>query len=306
MDRIYIFGCGFLGEAAAFFLRDAGYEVLGFTGQESSAARLRGLGLPAEALDFTDLEALRAWAGAREAPVRWIHCASSGGRGEEGYERVFRGGVAHLCEVWPEAGGIFTSSTSVYAQMDGSWVDESSPAEPTRATGKILRAAEEHLLQRGGVVLRLAGLYGPGRSVLLRRFLAGEAKIEGDGLRWLNQIHRDDAAAALGHVVRQPELSGIFNVCDDTPLPQKALYEEMVRRLGGELPPTVPPDAQRKRGLTNKRVSNGRLRATGWSPRYPEYFSAWEELLAAEGWTGGEKPGERGPGGGPGGRGNVS
>lgn len=282
-QRMIIFGCGFLGEAAAFLFRRAGYEVVGITGREDSAERLRRQGLEAEALDFTRLENLRLWAAQRAAPDLWVHCASSGGRGEAGYEEVFRRGVANLCEVWPRARGIFTSSTSVYAQVDGSMVDENSAAEPARATGRILRATEDFLVGRGGLVLRLAGLYGPGRSVQLRRYLRGDAKIEGDGSRWLNQIHRDDAAGALLHAAGSRPGGQIFNVSDNQPLTQKELFAEMARRLGGGLPPTVPPDLQRKRGWTNKRVSNAKLRAGGWQPAYPDYFSAWEELLAAEG-----------------------
>ena len=91
----------------------------------------------------------------------------------------------------------FTSSTSVYAQTDGSWVDESSLAEPTRETGKILRETEEIVLRAGGIVARVAGIYGPGRSFLLRKFLAGEAVIDRERDRFLNQVHRDDIASAM-------------------------------------------------------------------------------------------------------------
>jgi nucleoside-diphosphate-sugar epimerase len=282
MDRIVIFGCGFLGEAAAFLLQGQGHEVCGITSQEASAATLRDKGLAACALDFTDLSALQAWAAGNEEPTAWIHCASSGGRGEAGYESVFRQGLANLCRVWPSARGIFTSSTSVYAQTDGTWVEETSPATPDRATGKILRQAEDQLLNHGGVVLRLAGLYGPGRSVLLRRFLAGEAKIEGDGSRWINQIHRDDAASALAHAVGETLACGIYNLCDDQPMTQRDVFTEMARRLQQPLPPSAPPDLNRKRGWTNKRVANQKLRATGWQPAYSSFFDAWEQLLAAE------------------------
>ncbi len=101
---------------------------------------------------------------------------------------------------------IFTGSTSVYAQVDGTWVNETSETKPDRETGRILLEAERIALASGGFVARLSGLYGPGRSVLMRRFLSGEAMIEGDGLRWINQIHRDDAARAIVHLAYQARL----------------------------------------------------------------------------------------------------
>ena len=102
-------------------------------------------------------------------------------------------GARHLLDAFRPRRTVYTGSTSVYAQTDGAWVDESSPAEPDRETGHILRETEAIVLAaHGGTVARLAGIYGPGRSVLLRKFLASEAVIEGDGLRWLNQIQRDD------------------------------------------------------------------------------------------------------------------
>ena len=96
---------------------------------------------------------------------------------------------------------LYTSSTSVYAQTDGEWVDETSAAEPRHETGRILRETEDLVRQENGLVARLAGIYGPGRSALLRKFLSGEARIEEGGERYLNQAHRDDIAAALFHLV---------------------------------------------------------------------------------------------------------
>ena len=116
---------------------------------------------------------------------------------------------------------IFTGSTAVYAQTSGDVVTEESPAEPHRETGKILLDAEKIVLRCGGAVARLAGIYGPGRSVLLQKFFSGEAVIEGDGRRWINQAHRDDIASALLAIVEQ-NARGIFNIADDQPLQQRA------------------------------------------------------------------------------------
>jgi nucleoside-diphosphate-sugar epimerase len=170
---------------------------------------------------------------------------------------------------------VFVSSTSVYAQTDGSVVTEETDAAPDRETGRILREAEEVALAARGAVARLAGIYGRGRSVLLKKFFSGEARIEGGGERWLNQIHREDAATAIAAIVRT-RAPGIFNVADDTPLTQRSLYSRLAESFGRPLPPDGPIDLNRKRGWTHKRVSNAKLRTLGWAPKYPSFFDAVE------------------------------
>ena len=113
------------------------------------------------------------------------------------YRAVYLDGARNLFEVLTPRRLVFTSSTSVYAQTDGGWVDEESAALPEVETGRLLRETEEFVLHTGGIVARIAGIYGPGRSVLLRKFFAGEAVIEDGGARYLNQVHRDDVATAL-------------------------------------------------------------------------------------------------------------
>ena len=174
---------------------------------------------------------------------------------------------------------LFTSSTSVYAQTDGSVVTEESPAIPDRETGVLLLAAEQITLAAGGTVARLAGIYGPGRSVILKKFLNAEAIIEEDGRRFLNQIHRDDAARAIFHLATT-RAAGVFNVSDSTPLSQLACYEKLSEIFSRPLPPSGPRDLNRKRGWTHKQVSNAKLRATGWQPRFPSFIDAAESVAA--------------------------
>lgn len=114
----------------------------------------------------------------------------------------------------------------MYPQTDGSTVDESSDANPDKETGHLLRETEEVVLAGKGIVVRLAGIYGPGRSFVLRNLLEGRAAIEGgDGQgRMLNQIHRDDAASAVVHLLGQPG-GGVFNVVDDAPMTQRECLE---------------------------------------------------------------------------------
>jgi nucleoside-diphosphate-sugar epimerase len=267
--RVLVAGCGYLGSAIARLLAAEGCDVTGCTHSPESAAALRGESYRVVAGDFTQPEQIESW-GPFEVV---IHAASSrrGGPGE--YRQIYLEGARALLHAFAPRQLVFTSSTSVYAQVDGSVVTEESPAAPDRETGRILREAEELALAAGGAVARLAGLYGPGRSVLLKKFISGEARIEAGGERWLNQIHRDDAAAAVATLV-QTRATGIFNVADDTPLLQRDLYAFLADRFQRPLPPHGPIELNRKRGWTHKRVANAKLRALGWAPKYPSFFDA--------------------------------
>ena len=211
-----------------------------------------------------------------------IHCAASGRGGAEAYQKVYVEGCRNLVSSFPGVRMLFVSSSSVYAQMDGSIVTEESAAEPDRETGRLLREAEKITLAAGGMVARLAGIYGPGRSVILRKFLSGEAVIEEDGRRFLNQIHRDDAARAIYLIARAGAAGEIFNVSDSMPLSQRECYEGLSRIFLKPLPPTGPRDLNRKRGWTHKRVSNGKIRSLGWEPDYPSFLDAVGQLSQME------------------------
>lgn len=154
------------------------------------------------AVDLSQSEAVTSAQGEFEAV---IHCASTGGGEAADYARVYRGGVENLLQRFPRSQLLFVSSTSVYAQQSGEWVNESSPAEPLHEKGKILRETENLALSRGGRVARLAGIYGPGRSALLRRVRENEAWVDEKTDRFVNQVHRDDAASAL---LKVAQLSG--------------------------------------------------------------------------------------------------
>ena len=276
MPRIVIAGCGFVGLAAARVFRDAGWDVLGLTHSPESAETLKGEPFSVAQCDIADADEVRAIAASfGEKSDAVIHCASSGRGGADAYRSVYLGGARNLLDAFAPARLLFTSSTSVYAQTDGGIVSEESPAEPPGETGRILRATEELVLAHGGTVARLAGIYGPGRSVLLRKFFSGEASIEGDGSRIVNQVHRDDIASAL-RVLVEKRATGICNVSDDAPMPQREIYAWLAERFARPLPPSGPIDPHRKRGWTSKRVSNAKLRALGWTPQFPSFFDAVE------------------------------
>ena len=269
MKTCFIAGCGFTGLATARLLHARGWRVIGGTHSRESADVLASEAFSVIACDITDRAAL-----SQLPPVdAVVHCASSGRGGVEQYRAVYLEGARALAETLAPGQFIFTSSTSVYAQTDGSLVTEDSASEPDRETGRILRETEDFVVASGGCVARLAGIYGPARSVLLKKFFSSEAVIEGDGERVINQVHRDDIAAALVHLL-EGNARGIFNVCDDEPMTQRAVYAWLAARFQKPLPPTGPIDPNRKRGWTSKRVSNAKLRALGWTPRYPSFRDA--------------------------------
>jgi len=280
--RAVIAGCGFLGEAAAGLFLQRGWGVLGICRTGESAARLSARGIGARALDLS---------GKFAAPEGWgrvdvlVHCASSGGGGAEAYRAVYRDGLLRAVEAFGPRRVVFVGSTSVYAQDDGAWVDEDSPAEPLVETGRVLLEAERIALDAGGVVARLGGIYGPGRAMYLQRFLEGTAVLEAGGNRFINLIHRDDGAAALVHLAERPGAEGVFNVVDDTPATQRQIYGWLAGFFGKPLPPEGPADPNRRRGLTSKCVRNTRLRSTGWAPAFPSYQSAIPEIANFENFS---------------------
>ena len=266
MPRILIAGCGYVGEATADLFHSAGWKVEGWVHSSESAARLSVKPYSIQVIDVSRHADVRKYAGAFDAV---IHCVSSRGGDVEAYCQIYLEGARHLLETFSKAKILFTSSTSVYAQRDGSWVTEESETKPLRETSRILLEVEKLILEKNGIVARLAGIYGPGRSALLTKFVNGTATIDPSNARFVNQVHRDDIASALFLLLnREAVTSGqIYNVADDQPLLQSACYGWLAQRLNRPLPPIRKSEQPRKRGDTNKRVSNAKLRRLGWTPQ---------------------------------------
>jgi nucleoside-diphosphate-sugar epimerase len=279
MARILIAGCGYVGEATANAFHERGWEVEGWTATAESAAKLSNRPYPVRKVNVTDQGDV---SGVSDEFDVVIHCVSSRGGDEEQYRRLYLDGAKNLLRAFPRSTLLFTSSTSVYAQTDGSVVDESSPAEPRHEKGKLLRETEELVLTAGGIVARLGGIHGPHRSFFLSRLLEGRTPREAND-RLINQIHRDDIVSALLLLAeRRAECRGeIFNVVADEPVKASAAYEWLSTRLQRPLVSDAADAPLRKRGESNKRVRNRKLRAFGWQPRYPDFESAMTESILA-------------------------
>lgn len=292
---IIIVGCGFLGKATAQLFLRHGYQVTAIVRSEASQQAILEAhpGFDILTCDVTDPKAVEKISSQLQTASLVIYAVSSGKGDAAAYAAVYRDGLKNVLSGYrlenPDCRKentnkklIFVSSTSVYAQCDETWVDEFSDTKPDRATSQLLLEAEAIALAAGGTVARFSGIYGPGRSILLKKILNNEARLEDGGHRWINQIHRDDGAQALYHLATAPVASGIYNVTDSTPATQREVYQWIAEALSKPLPPDGPADLNRKRGWTSKRVSNKKLRETGWAPQFLSYREALPTLITSQ------------------------
>ena len=278
--RVLIIGCGYVGVPLGAELARVGHEVFGLTKSGRNGAALQDCGIQPLAADITrraDLDGL-------PLPFDWVvHAVSSNKGGLEDYRQIYLEGTRNVLQ-WLEASPprkfVYTSSTSVYGQTDGSLVKESSPTEPRSELGQVLVAAEQLLLEAArtrkipAAILRAAGIYGPGRGHLFLQYLKDQACIPGRGLRLVNMIHRDDLAASIVAVLKSGRPGEIYNAADDEPVPQIHFFRWLSETLGKNMPPFVSEDeaAPSKRAMTNKKVSNRKLRMELGCPlRYPTF-----------------------------------
>lgn len=284
--RVLIFGCGYVGSALGQELIARGYEVWGVRRSEGSRAE-EPSGLRIITADVTIPETLARIPGRFDLVV---NCVAARASEPETYRSVYLEGTRNLVQ-WltpnPPQLYLYTSSTGVYGQNDGSVVTEDSPVTPDSEAGQILVQTEATLqtawsaMRFPAVILRLAGIYGPGRGYWLRQFLEGEARIEGDGSRILNMIHLEDVVGSALAVIESPHPGEIYNVADDYPSRQLEVMQWLSQHLLKPLPPTsaVAGDSSRRRA-TNKRVSNHKLReALGYRLKYPSFREGYEREL---------------------------
>ncbi|MBI4025726.1 MAG: SDR family oxidoreductase [Verrucomicrobia bacterium] len=289
--RTIILGCGYVGSALGAELVRHGHEVIGVTRSTGSEQAIIALGIQPRVADCSTSDGARmACEGGADMVV--FSVSSRGGDYRRTYVEGMRQVLSAL-ESQPPRYFFFTGSTAVYAQTDGGWVAEDAPAEPPHENGKRLLETE-NLLRAAAArrftarVLRLSGVYGPGRHAVLDKLRGGAETLPGDGNRWINQIHRDDAVQAILFLMRsgnEDRAFRIFNVTDDAPVLQRDYVAWLCRHLGRP-PPRFQPDAPLGRGgregtAANRRISNHRLRAQGWAPRHPSYREGLPPLPAA-------------------------
>jgi nucleoside-diphosphate-sugar epimerase len=281
--RVLIVGSGYVGLPLGAELARRGHHVSGLRRDQSAAEELKTRGVTPLFADITQPEQLAKLP--RE--FDWVvNCVASGGGSAEEYRQLYVGGMRNLIG-WlaPNSRNAtaprfaYTSSTSVYGQNDGSIVNEKSPTEPTAETAGVLLEAEKVLLTAAqqknfpAMILRVAGIYGPDRGYWLNQFLNGEARLDGDGARTLNMIHRDDVIGCIIAALERGRPGEIYNAVDDEPVSQFDFFSWLAATLGKPMPRSAPENSEaRKRGVTNKRISNQKLKnELGYRFKYPTF-----------------------------------
>ena len=283
-----IFGCGYVGGEVARQAVAGGLHVTALTRNAAKVATLRAAGITIIVADLAD----DAWHAEIGDGVDFaLNCVSAGGGGAESYRRSYLGGMKSLL-AWARAHGplgtlVYTGSTSVYPQDGGGRVDETSPTAGRDERTAVLVETEALLLAdcaaaRRRFVLRLAGIYGPGRHHLLEQVRAGE--VAGVGSHHLNLIHRDDICSAVWAVFGAPAVltDGIFNVADDGAATKAEVTAWLAGQLGVPVPRFTGTPAGGRHAVTPDRIiANGKLKAAlGWSPRFPTFREGYANLLS--------------------------
>ena len=272
-ERVLLAGCGDLGRRVAQRLADRGAAVWALRrhppAEQGAIQWVQG--------DLSDPASLD---GLPEGITRVVFLPAPDAREESAYRAVFVDGLRHLFGALDRAACrrvVFISSSAVYGEHEGAWIDETTPPEPLGFNGRVLLEAEQWLgLQAvSSVVLRLAGIYGPGRLQLIERLRSGQARVPRDVPHWANRIHVDDAADAIVHLLMLDEVLPLYLGTDDTPLPLDVLYDFLAR----EMDISLPHAGAAPTGIGSKRLSNARLRESGFVVRWADAREGYAALL---------------------------
>ncbi|WP_224269895.1 NAD-dependent epimerase/dehydratase family protein [Haloprofundus salinisoli] len=289
--RVVVLGCGYVGLELGRQLTASGHDVVGVRRSDDGLDAVESAGFEAVRADVTDAASL-----ASVPDADWlVFAASSGGRDADTAREVFVEGQETALSAFFERDDaperyVYTSSTGVYGDHDGDWVDEETEIEPTTEKTRVLTEAERvaretpHEYGDDGTVARFAGLYGPDRY-RLERYLEGPVT-EG----FLNMVHRDDAAGAVAYLLETDRgRDEVVLIVDDDPVDKWSFADWLADECGVDRPPKRTKEerldagelseAARRRILTSKRCSNARLREFGYELRYPDYRAGYAPAI---------------------------
>jgi nucleoside-diphosphate-sugar epimerase len=281
MANILIAGCGYVGTALGLRLVAAGHVVWGLR----RTAEGPPAGIRYVAADLTNPETLQKLPAGLEAV---FYAAAPNGSDDAAYRAIYVDGLHHLLEALVRQQQsprriFFTSSTAVYAQTTGEWVDETSPTEPTHFSGRRVLEGETMLLNGPfpATVMRFGGIYGPGRTSLIGRVRQGLASCREGPPLYTNRIHRDDCAGALQHLLTLPAPDAVYLGVDHEPVEHCDILRWLAAQLGAP-PPQVEASlgGNTRRYRTNKRCLNAKLVASGYTFHYPTFREGYSALLA--------------------------
>lgn len=280
---VMIAGCGDIGIRLGLQLSRAGWTVYGLRRQ---AASLPVPILPVKG-DLAAVKVPRSWPNGSLDYL--VYAAAASQHDEAGYRAAYVEGLRNVLG-WLQQRGqrpkrlVFLSSTGVYAQNQGEWIDESSPTEPTGYTGQVMLEAEQLALSSGipTTLVRMAGLYDPARPWMQNQVRAG-LRVDRDPPQYSNRIHRDDAAALLACLLQTDQGGGELQDCylgvDDDPAPLHEVIDWLRERLGV----THWAEQTMTRRAGSKRCSNARARALGWTPQYSSYRNGYAGVRPGKG-----------------------
>ncbi len=275
-EVVLIAGCGYVGSALARILVKQEREVWGLRRR----AELLPDGVRAVHGDVLEADDLAPFP---DSVSQVVYAISPDTRDVEAYRRAYVQGLERLLERLERDGSplarvVLVTSTAVYGERSGEWVDEETPAEPRDFRGRILLESEEVLRQAQvpGVILRLGGIYGPGRTRTVDRVRNSEAQC-GPGPAYTNRIHRDDAAGALAHLLFHSEPRDLYVGVDEAPEDRCVVYRWLADALG--VPPPDRGGEGGPGGATGKRCSSRRLQRSGYRFVYPTFREGYAALL---------------------------
>jgi len=275
--KVLIAGCGDVGTRLALRLINDGHEVWGMRRDVSGLdAAIRGI-----AADFSNV------AGIPELPANLdyiVYCPAAGRRQEAIYRQTYVDGLRNLLHQLRHQNQqvkriIFTSSTAVYHQTDGEWVDESSATEPTGFAGRILLEAESLLANSGFTysVVRFAGIYGPGRDHFINQVKQGEVATCTSMPCYTNRIHSDDCAGLLRHLIISSRSERLYIGVDSAPVARAEVASWLAAAMNVDKP--IQGDESPSPRGQNKRCSNAKIREAGYAFLYPSYREGYGREL---------------------------
>lgn len=279
--RVLIAGCGDVGNRLANMLAANGHEVWGL--------RRKVFHLPEEVNPVrADLEKPETLKNLPRHLDMVFFTAAAQGRSEDHYRACYVQGLANLLGALKQLGEnpkriFFTSSTGVYGQNNGEWVDENTLTAPDSYTGGVILEAERILNESHypTTIVRFGGIYGPGRTRLLNMAASNEP-VNASAIRYTNRIHSDDCAAVLLHLMGVPDPQSLYVAVDDEPSPHHEVMFWLKSRMGKSVP--GKEKAEDGAQAVGKRCSNERLKKSGFVFRYSSYREGYAELLKS--WQG--------------------
>lgn len=271
--RVAIIGCGYVGSAVARRWQQQGLDVLVTTTRQERVEELRAIASQVEVLTGTESDRLKAVLFDRQIVLLCI--ASKRGAS---YEQTYLDTAKTIAQVLPHTSVeqlIYTSSCSVYGQHNGAWVTELMPPVPMTDNGKIIEQTEETLLsatapQQQICILRLGGIYGPGRTLERIYSRAAGTTRPGKGEEATNWVHLSDIAGGIDWA-KEKQLAGLYNLVQDEVLTVRKLIGEMCDRHS--LAP-VTWDESQPSDRKNVRISNAKIKSTGYQFVHPSFWQS--------------------------------